>query len=113
MLFDNSGICRREGNHAEVVKRLLDAGAECGSWTAYWPASLGHSEVVQVLIESRPNKFGQDSLDQLLAMATQRNRVNATFFEALTIVETASAMKCSLANAKVLQYRAIGRLGNV
>lgn len=35
------------------------------------------------------------------------------FFESLTIAETASTMNCSVANAKVLQFRAVKRLEKI
>lgn len=69
-------------NHADVVQRLLDAGAQCGGWTAIWPASLGHSEVVEVLVTNRPDTFDQPVLDQLLSIATSAG--NAPLVEFLT-----------------------------
>lgn len=60
-------------NHHQVVSLLLDSGATCGAWLASWPASLGHTEVVKVLVNKRPNTFTGDTLDQLAGMAKSQN----------------------------------------
>ncbi|MEM9942179.1 MAG: PQQ-binding-like beta-propeller repeat protein [Planctomycetota bacterium] len=60
-------------NHANVVKLLLESGAQCGSWTAIWPASLGNNEVVQTLIDMKPDVFGPETLNQLAGIAKNQN----------------------------------------
>ncbi|MEM1069255.1 MAG: PQQ-binding-like beta-propeller repeat protein [Planctomycetota bacterium] len=61
-------MAARKG-HDDVVASLLDAGASCGSWTASWPASLGFTDVVKVLVEKRPDVFPKEQLGGLLKTA--------------------------------------------
>lgn len=56
-------------NHAEVSRLLLEKGANCGSWTAMWPASNNHTDVVKVLVELRPDIFKENVLNQLAGVA--------------------------------------------
>ncbi len=56
-------------NHVEVTRLLLQNGANCGSWTAMWPASLNHTEVVKVLVELRPDVFKENDMNQLAGIA--------------------------------------------
>lgn len=67
----NPMIMAARKNHAGVVRSLLNAGATCEVWTATWPTSLGHTEVVKVLVELRPKTYDQKALGQLLAIASQ------------------------------------------
>ncbi|MEL7497771.1 MAG: ankyrin repeat domain-containing protein [Planctomycetota bacterium] len=77
----NPLIMAARKNHAGVVRLLLQKDAQCGSWLASWPASLGHTEVVKTLVELRPDTFNEASLNQLAGIAKSTN--NKALFEYL------------------------------
>ncbi len=56
-------------NHAETVRLLLRKGAAFFPWVAIWPASLGHKEVIEVIVNEK--ELGSETLNQLWTAAIQ------------------------------------------